>query len=137
MKIRDIFQTLLKNWAMKQLTPANVQAMLTAGLAQLRTVTDETETKIDDYILDFLESIVLDPTKIETVTDFIRSRLAGVYGDVPPACDGPVNDSYQELASQLSADGTYSVTLGQILQLGKGLAEIVPLIADFFRENQK
>ena len=135
MAIRDIFQTLLKNWAMKQLTPANVQAVLTAGLAQLRTVTDETETKIDDYILDFLESIVLDPTKIETVTDFIRSRLAGVYGDVPPACDGPVNDLYQGLASQLSADGTYCTSLGEIIQLGRLLAEIIPLIVDFFREK--
>lgn len=135
MKIREIFQSMLKNWALKQLTPANVQAVLTAGLARLRELAEDTENKVDDWILDFLDSIVQDPVKCERITDFIRSALAPVYSDVPPCCDGPVNNEYQNLASALSADGTYCTSLGQIIQLGRLLADIVPLLIEFFRED--
>ena len=137
MMIRDVVKSLLKNWAMKQLAPANVQAVLTACLAQLRTITEETENKVDDWILDFLESVVLDVAKVDALTKFIHSKLAGVYMDVPPACDGPVNDEYQTLASQLSPAGTYCTSLGQIMQLGRLLADILPILIDFFRERKQ
>lgn len=130
MTIRETFTNLLKTWAFKKLTPTNVHAILTIGLVRLRELADNTETKVDDWILNFLESIAFDETKIKTFTDFIRSKLAGVYGD------GPVNDEYQNLAATLSADGTYCTSLERIIQLGKFLADFVPLIIDFFREKK-
>lgn len=73
--MKDIVLRITKNLILRSLTVEAVQDFLKKALELARQGANSTQNKIDDWVVDFIEQIVKDPTKVELLVKRIKELL--------------------------------------------------------------
>lgn len=115
-----ILKKITKNIILKRLTVEAVQDFLSKVIEAAKKSANQTETKVDDWILDFLENIVKDRAKVQALVNKAQELIACIDGGV---CYAPDSDAkVQYLTACLLTGGE---PLEREVELTRSLVEIL------------
>ena len=103
-KLRTLVRDYIARLVLRNLTVNNVKAVLESLIGYLECKANETETLIDNWIVEGLRAIVADDEKMKRIYDFIQLYILpsddGVCKSLPSDCQ------WQELAADIAETKT-------------------------------
>lgn len=136
-KLRSLIRDYIARIVIETFSPENLKTILKNLVTYLKAYAEQTENIIDDWIIEALENIVNDPTKIETIYNFIKRFVIPADG----ICAALPNErAYAGLTQEIvNIEGDKTVAENVIEAKAIGFAQwlqvielVVPIIIDAY-----
>ncbi|MDO4574254.1 MAG: hypothetical protein Q4D98_03470 [Planctomycetia bacterium] len=103
--IKNIILANIRSMITEQLTPANVKKVFACTLEQFRAWAKNTDTKLDDWVIDTMEPYALSDQAAESFVAGIKALMSssGVLFNAPPKASRPGDTLMLELTPCFAA----------------------------------